>query len=78
LLVDRDHPVLAAGDIDQVTGRAQAEAAGVGDPPVITERPGELAVGGEAEQRAITVAVRATGARDQDSRHDLVSSVCAR
>ena len=39
VLVEREHPVIAAGDVDQITGRAQAQAARISDPGVVAEGP---------------------------------------
>jgi hypothetical protein len=47
LLVDREDAVIAAGDIRQITGRAQAQAARISDPAVLAERPGQLPIGGK-------------------------------
>jgi hypothetical protein len=57
VLVEREHPVIAAGDIHQITGRTQAEAARISDPGVVAERPRQFPAGGEAEKRAISIAV---------------------
>jgi hypothetical protein len=75
VLVQREHPVVAAGDIDQVGCRAQAQAARINDPAIAAERPGQLPVGGKAQKRTVPVAVRATGAGHHDSAHALASSV---
>ena len=57
--VEREHPLIAAVDIHQITGRAQAQAARINDPAVLAERPGQLPVCGKAEKRAVPVAVLA-------------------
>lgn len=69
VLVEREHPVIAAGDVYQITGRAQAEAARISDPGVVAERPRQFPAGGEVEKRAVSIAVRAAGARDQNPPH---------
>jgi hypothetical protein len=51
--VEREHPLIAAVDIRQITGRAQAQAARISDPAVLAERPGQLPVCGKGEKRTV-------------------------
>lgn len=55
--IQRQYAVRAAVQVDQRARRVKGQAARIGDPPIAAERPGEITLGPEAEDRAVAVAV---------------------
>jgi len=49
--VEREHPLIAAADIHEINGRAQAHATRISDPAVLAERPAPLPSAGK--QRSV-------------------------
>ena len=69
-MIQRQYAVLAAIQVDQRARRVKGQAARIDDPGIAAERPGEITLGAEAEDRAVAVAVSPAGTGDQDAHHD--------
>jgi hypothetical protein len=61
-----EHP-LGAVQVDQRTGRVNAETTRIDDPGVVAERADELAFGVEGEQRVMATAVGATCTGEEEA-----------
>jgi hypothetical protein len=75
--IERKHSIVAAVEIYEFAGRAEAETSRVGDSAILAEWSGQRTVSGEAEDRAVAVTVHSAGAGDQDPGHErLGGSLC--
>jgi hypothetical protein len=51
--IEREHTVVAAVEVYEFAGRAEAETTRVGDSAILGERSGQRTVSGETEDRAV-------------------------